>query len=272
MPTIKKGCAPSCIFSRKNKSVKNVFIAEIDRPLLEQAGLANFDALWKLDLTPVDHPNVDRGGWSSVCQLDLPEQRYYLKRQSNHLTRSIVHPFGEPTFCREFRNIQRYAERGVPATQAAFFGVREREGKPSAVLLTRALAGWHDLASWLQKWQRCKETDRQQLLIACALLARRLHLAGLIHCCFYPRHIFVRADDDGGFDACLIDLEKTRRLWFPLRDRIKDLEQFSRHAPQLNDDEVGLFLATYLDTPQQSVEVLQWLEWLQARRQRKEGG
>ncbi|MDR1889719.1 MAG: lipopolysaccharide kinase InaA family protein [Zoogloeaceae bacterium] len=251
--------------------MKDDFIAANDRPLLEQAGLADFDALWRLELTPVDHPNVDRGGWSSVCQLELPEQRYYLKRQSNHLTRSLRHPFGEPTFCREFRNIQRYAARGVPATQAAFFGVREREGKPCAVLLTRALTDWRDLASWLNVWPQCTESDRQQLLVACGLLARRLHLAGLIHCCFYPRHIFVRVGEQGGFEACLIDLEKTRRLWFPRRDRIKDLEQFIRHAPQLDDDEAGLFLATCLDAPQQGAEVAQWRQWLQTRRQRKEG-
>ncbi|MDR3055439.1 MAG: lipopolysaccharide kinase InaA family protein [Zoogloeaceae bacterium] len=248
------------------------FIAAHDRPLLEQAGLADFDALWKLELTPVDDPNVDRGGWSSVCQVEASGQRYYLKRQSNHLTRTFMRPFGEPTFCREFRNIQRYAERGVPATAAAFFGVREREGKQCAVLLTRALTDWRDLASWLNDWSECDDSDRQQLLIACALLARRLHQAGLIHCCFYPRHIFVRGDDGGGFEACLIDLEKTRRLWRPRRDRVKDLEQFIRHAPQLDDDEADLFLATYLEMPQQSAEVARWREWLQTRRQKKEGG
>jgi hypothetical protein len=256
-------------------TVTDDFIAPHDRPLLAEAGLASFDALWKLDLAPVDHPNINRGGWSSVCPLELPRQRYYLKRQANHLTRSLLHPFGEPTFCREFRNIQRYAKHGVPAMQAAFFGVRKQEGQHCAVLLTRALDDWRDLASWLQAWSECDEAIRRQLLIACALLVRRLHLAGLVHGCFYPRHIFVRAArpaEKQGFEACLIDLEKTRRLWFPRRDRIKDLERFIRHAPQLNDDELALFLATYLEAPPQGAEVAQWRQWLQARRQKREDG
>lgn len=96
------------------------FIAAQDRALLEQHSLASFDALWALKLEAVDEPNTERGGWSSVYRLDLGETAFYLKRQSNHLTRSVLHPFGEPTFAREFRNIQRYQRLAIPALQAAF--------------------------------------------------------------------------------------------------------------------------------------------------------
>ena len=102
----------------------NDFIAAQDRALLEQHGLASFDALWALQLEAVDEPNTERGGWSSVYRLELGDRAYYLKRQSNHLTRSLWHPLGEPTFAREFRNIRRYAELGIPALQAAFFAER----------------------------------------------------------------------------------------------------------------------------------------------------
>src|SRR5690606_20381637 len=90
----------------------NDFIAAQDRALLEQHGLASFDALWALQLEAVDESNTERGGWSSVYRLELGDRAYYLKRQSNHLTRSLWHPLGEPTFAREFRNIRRYAELG----------------------------------------------------------------------------------------------------------------------------------------------------------------
>ncbi|MDR1350188.1 MAG: lipopolysaccharide kinase InaA family protein, partial [Zoogloeaceae bacterium] len=190
------------------------FIAATDLPLLQAAGLTDFNALWRLELEAVEPPNTDRGGWSSVCRLELPEQGYFLKRQSNHLTRSLAHPFGEPTFAREFRNIRRYAERQVPALSAAFFGIRkvagEQRSEQRAILLTRALsssADWRDLASWLADWSQCSAEQRAQLLDASALLARRLHAARLTHCCFYPRHIFVRSVEQG-FAACLIDLEK----------------------------------------------------------------
>ncbi|HBC23227.1 MAG TPA: lipopolysaccharide kinase, partial [Pseudomonas sp.] len=93
----------------------NDFIAQADRPTLERHGLASFDALWSVQLTAVDEPNVERGGWSSVFRLELDDSAFYLKRQSNHLTRTLAHPFGEPTFAREFRNIRRYAQLGVPA-------------------------------------------------------------------------------------------------------------------------------------------------------------
>ncbi|MDR2637819.1 MAG: lipopolysaccharide kinase InaA family protein [Zoogloeaceae bacterium] len=248
----------------------NDFVSPLDRPLLDKAGLLAFDVLWNLALTPVDQPNVDRGGWSSVCRLDLPEQGYYLKRQTNHLTRSLAHPFGEPTLAREFRHIRRYAERDVPAMTAAFFGTRRDAEGYHAILLTRALSGWRDLGAWLEDWENLPAGTRQGLVAACGDLARRLHDAGLIHGCFYPRHTFVQ-EKDGRFTACLIDLEKTRRLWFPRRDRVKDLEQFIRHAPQFSAAEIDMLLGAYLQASPQGAQVARWKKWLQARKIRKEG-
>jgi hypothetical protein len=247
------------------------FVSPLDCPLLDKAGILAFDVLWNLTLTPVDQPNVDRGGWSSVCRLDLPEQSYYLKRQTNHLTRSFAHPICEPTLARDFRHIRRYAERDVPAMTAAFFGARRDTGGYHAILLTRALSGWRDLGAWLDDWEGLPEETRRGLVVACGDLARRLHDAGLMHGCFYPRHIFLRPEKNGQFAACLIDLEKTRRLWFPRRDRVKDLEQFIRHAPQLSTTEVDMLLGTYLQASPQGAKAARWKKWLQARKIRKEG-
>ncbi len=138
------------------------FIAALDRALLERHGLTSFEALWTLQLEAVDEPNTERGGWSSVYRLDLGEAAFYLKRQSNHLTRSLLHPFGEPTFAREFRNIRRYAALGIPALQAAFFAERKLPGERRAVLLTRALDGWQDLDAWLPNWTRSRRPSAWQ--------------------------------------------------------------------------------------------------------------
>ena len=84
-----------------------VFIAPSERPLLERHGLADFESLWEVQLEAVDEPNTGRGGWSSVFRMELEGSGFYLKRQSNYLTRTLHHPFGEPSFSREFRNISR---------------------------------------------------------------------------------------------------------------------------------------------------------------------
>ncbi|WP_425917093.1 lipopolysaccharide kinase InaA family protein [Pseudomonas sp. GWSMS-1] len=242
------------------------FIASQDRDLLEQHGLASFDALWALKLEAVDEPNTERGGWSSVYRLDLGEAAFYLKRQSNHLTRSLLRPFGEPTFAREFRNIQRYQRLAIPALQAAFFAQRRVAGERRAILLTRALDGWNDLDSLLAEWRARSESQRSAILQACGTLARQLHGAGQMHGCFYPKHIFLR-ETAAGFDAQLIDLEKTRPLLFGRRDRIKDLEPLLRRASVWNDAEVAVLLAAYLDG---SSDLDAWSAQLGARRRNKE--
>ena len=221
------------------------FIAESDRSVLERNGLADFDSLWAVQLEAVDEPNVERGGWSSVFRLELDDSAFYLKRQSNHLTRTLAHPFGEPTFAREFRNIRRYEQLGVPALQAAFFGQRKVGSEQRAVLLTRALDGWTDLDALLSRWSRMG--GKQQAIIrATGELARTLHRAGLMHGCFYPKHIFLR-EQGGDWQACLIDLEKTRPLLLGQRDRIKDLEPLVRRAGCIGDDGVRWLLSSYLD-------------------------
>lgn len=242
------------------------FIAAQDRALLERHGLASFDALWALKLEAVDEPNTERGGWSTFYRLELDERAFYLKRQSNHLTRSLLHPFGEPTFAREFRNIRRYAELNIPALQAAFFAERRVPGERRAVLLTRALDGWQDLDSWLPRWHELDALHRGAILRACGELARRLHQAGQMHGCFYPKHIFLR-EQDGRVDAQLIDLEKTRPLLLGRRDRIKDLEPLLRRARIWSEAEVRELLAAYLGG---AADVDAWWRRLGARQRHKE--
>lgn len=242
------------------------FIAKADRQRLAEQGLDSFDALWDLQLVAVDEPNTERGGVSSVYRLELPGQAYYLKRQSNHLTRSLSHPFGEPTFAREFRNIQRYADLQIPALTAAFFAQRQVPGEQRAILLTHALDSWQDLEHWLGRWAQLSDEQRGQILSACGRLARQLHQAGQVHGCFYPKHIFLQQVGED-FTACLIDLEKTRPLWLGKRDRIKDLEPLLRRAREWNQADIECFLATYLGD---AAQVQAYAAPLLARRKHKE--
>jgi len=245
------------------------FLAAEDRALLERHGLGTFDALWAKQLDAVDEPNTDGGGWSSVFRLELEGHGYYLKRQSNYLTRTLHAPFGEPTFAREFRNISRYRSLGIPALQAAFFGQRNVAGEVRALLLTRALDGWDDLDSLLQRWSDLEVSQQSAILKACGQLARHLHGVRQVHGCFYPKHIFLRAEG-AGYQAQLIDLEKTRPLLFGQRDRVKDLEPLLRRAPEWSDAQLRELLAAYLDQSVDSSLVDSWVTRLTARRSRKE--
>ncbi|MCY1416512.1 Lipopolysaccharide kinase (Kdo/WaaP) family protein [compost metagenome] len=245
------------------------FIAAADCDILARHGLDSFDALWALRLDAVDEPNTGRGGWSSVFRLDLGDAAYYLKRQSNFLSRSLLRPFGEPTFAREFRNIRRYQELGVPALQAAYFGIRLVNGERRAILVSRALDGWRELAGWLELWSELSAEQRTAIVAAVAWLARRLHDAGLVHGCFYPKHVFLR-EVGSSFEACLIDLEKTRPLLLGRRDRVKDLEALVRRADSWGEGEVRELLAGYLGQARDSSEVSDWLAQMVRRRRTKE--
>ncbi|GHT84885.1 hypothetical protein AGMMS49960_02310 [Betaproteobacteria bacterium] len=256
------------------------FVSRVDFAPLERHGLISFEALWALQAKAVDAPNVGRGGWSEVSRLDFEGQGFYLKRQRNHIIRSLAHPLGELTFARELRNILRLQARGVPTVAPVFFAqrlnvaVKSAEGEvreDRAMLLTRALDGWRGMDQWLIDWADLAGTVRERLLVACGKLARQLHAAGMMHCCLYPKHIFARANaGTSAFEATLIDLEKARAVWWGHRDRCRDIDQFFRHAPELSAAEVGVMLGAYLDCGPDDAEFRRWQEWLSKRRGHKE--
>ena len=245
------------------------YLASADQALLKRHGLGDFEALWALQLEAVDEPNTGRGGWSSVFRLELEGKGYYLKRQSDYLTRTLHRPFGEPTFAREFRNISRYQKLGIPALQAVFYGERKQDGQHRAILMTRALDEWRDLDSLLAEWPQLAAGQRQQILHACGELARTLHAAGQVHGCFYPKHIFLRERREG-WQAQLIDLEKTRPLLLGMRDRLKDLEPLLRRASAWSEADARTLLGAYLALPADSAQVDTWLQRLMQRRRHKE--
>lgn len=245
------------------------FFAATDRGLLERHGLDSFEALWGVQLDAVDEPNTGRGGWSSVFRLELEGSGFYLKRQSNYLTRTLHRPFGEPSFSREFRNISRYEALGIPALHAVYYGQRSVEGDRRAILMTRALDSWTDLDTLLQQWPGLSAHQRLSILQACGQLARTLHAARQIHGCFYPKHIFLRSRG-GTYLAQLIDLEKTRPVLFGWRDQIKDLEPLLRRAPIWTEVEVREMLASYLQVPADSAPTDIWWERLASRARYKE--
>jgi hypothetical protein len=118
----------------------------------------------------------------------------------------------------------------------------------------------------LQRWDEHPPAQRLAILQACGQLARRLHDAKQVHGCFYPKHIFLR-EEASGFSAQLIDLEKTRSLWFGQRDRIKDLEPLLRRAGNWSEDEVTQLLLAYVAT---AGDVPGWRQRLDARQQSKQ--
>lgn len=248
----------------------NDFIAAQDQPVLQAAGLDSFEALWALQLPAVDLPNTERGGWSSVCRLEVDGRAYYLKRQSNHLTLSPARPFGEPTFARELRNIRRYAQLAVPALSAAFYAERKVGKEWRAILLTHALDGWQDLHDCLENRHQQSAAQNMAIVEACAALVAQLHAAGLYHACLYPKHIFLQPSG-AAFKACFIDLEKTRKSVLRNRDRVRDIDTLLRRiGARWSDEQVSVFLTAYLAALGQSAQLARWQQALAKRRAHKE--
>jgi hypothetical protein len=219
---------------------------EIVQPLwqeiLKEHGLADFEALWRLDLTLLDTPNTGRGkgGFSEVGLLSVPQpngqvKKLIIKRQRDYLIRTLSHPFrGIPTLRNEALSTLDFNKLGIPAMKVVYYGEKREKDGLKAILLTEYLEGYTSLDrlchTWDEQRQWPRAAERRKLIGSIADLISTMHAKKMRHNSLYPKHIFLRMDKDG-FDCRLIDLEKVR--WNPLGSGriVRDLDSLHRHAP-----------------------------------------
>lgn len=231
------------------------YIGDEWRGILRYNHADSFEQLWALEAGHwFEPPNYRRGGWSGVVRtrLALPEGGevgIFIKRQENHVYRAWRNFFRPTaTFEREFRNLLRFRQLGIPSQEPVYFGQRTVDGKLRAILVTRELAGY--LSADAERYRTIAKLDqarRKRLITQIAETIRELHLNRTQHNCLYPKHLFVR--EDSGMDVRLIDLEKAK--WRPFRRliAIRDFGSLYRHTEGWSrTDQLRLFLAYRQET------------------------
>ncbi len=239
--------------------------------LLERHGLAGFEALWDLQAEWFEPPNQRRGGWSGVARLELQgpdgsREALFLKRQENHTRRGLRHPWGEPTFAAEIRNILWARDAGVPTLEPVYFGRRRKR----AVLVTRELRGFASLFQHMLEWREqdwARSVERRRALIAeLAKVVRRLHAARLVHNALHPKHVFVRFSDPGSPEVRLIDMEKMRRILLPGMAARRDLDSLNRRSQWWSRTDRLRFLRAYFGVSRLTAGQRRYWHWLAGRR------
>ncbi len=230
------------------------------QPLFEQAGYSDFESLWTCTDEWFEPPNYRRKGWSGVSLLEIAgsnEAPFFIKRQENHNTPTLLHPFnGVPTYQREMESIQRFHQLDIPTLDIVYYNERKVEGKHQAILISRALDGYQNLHEWKEK---ASEGEVTIALLKLAEAVRHMHDQGQCHMCLYTTHVFVRyfskQDEQvksgqfkAGPDIRFIDLEKARYQMIPEVRRFKDLECLFRHFFNFTRAQAEEFLDHYLNS------------------------
>lgn len=257
------------------------FIAPDWGPLAQRHGLDDFGALWELDIGWVEVPNRRRGGWSGVSRYAMQgrngsDEVVYIKRQQNHTTRTLRHPFrGVMTFRREFRNLRRLQSYGVPVPDLLYFAERRVAGDRRAILILRELTGYASLEERLEYWKAHGLPERavwQRLLRRLAGIARLMHRHRMRQNCFYPKHVFIGGASDE-LDIRLLDFEKARRTLSVQRAMLRDLDTLNRHAPDLRTTDRLRFLLAYFGRQRVDGQVRQaWKRLVKLARRKHRGG
>jgi tRNA A-37 threonylcarbamoyl transferase component Bud32 len=244
---------------------------------LSQENLSSFESWWALSLEAVDETNVGRGGWSTVYKYSHKGRTFYVKRQANHLSRSLSAFLRKvPTFEIEFNQIHRYQHHGIPCIEPVFFAARKEEGEYQAILVTEALEGWCSLDELLlsskdDKARVLNFKAKNELCGALAVAIRKLHEAGIQHYNLYPKHIFVRASDFG-FEVRFIDLETSGFNLGFLRGKLKDIETLSRRTKWISRTDRLRFMLKYFDKTSLDPALRRAIKMIKARSDRKSRG
>ncbi|MCP5267993.1 MAG: InaA protein [Zoogloeaceae bacterium] len=200
----------------------------------------DFTGWWNAPGAWVEEPNQRRNGWSGMMRLRIGDTLYYIKKQCNHLCRTLDHPFGWPTASRERLNIGRLQKLGLRVPTPVFHGERKTAEGYEAVLVTEELAGFLALDT-----QTGLDASARQLMASeTGRVLGIMHRAGWQHSCLYDKHIMVRWQD-GQPEIALIDLEKLRRPLLPGKAARHDLEQLKRHQQVWSEAEWRQLLAAH---------------------------
>ena len=200
----------------------------------------NFDEWWTVPGEWVEEPNQRRSGWSGMMTARFGDTLYYIKKQSNHLYRSLRHPFGMPTTSREFANILSLSVLGIQVPEPVFHGSRQGTEGFEGLLVTRELVGFKAIA----EAATLSADEKRQLAIATGETIGRMHRASLQHSCLYDKHVMYRWQD-GKAEIALIDLEKLRRPYLPWRAAQHDLDQLYRHQTIWDNSDWQRLLAAH---------------------------
>jgi len=199
------------------------------------APMADFAYWWQVTGEWVETPNERRSGWSGMLRVHHRGELVYVKRQVNHLCRTLHHPLGWPTASREWFYLNRLQQIGLRVPTPLFHAARERRGGVEALLVTAELGGFTPLDA-----QRALPArHRRRLAIRVGRILARLHGVRLQHGCLYDKHIMVRWRGDEP-EVALLDLEKMRTRLTRRAAARHDLDQLRRHQRIWSGEEWGL--------------------------------
>jgi tRNA A-37 threonylcarbamoyl transferase component Bud32 len=153
--------------------------------------------------------------------------------QTNHLYRSWRYPLGRPTVLREVDALQAVASLGIMVPGLVYAGEQRSQDGWRAVLVTRDLAGYRDLARWGLRRSKGKISDQRhaEMIAALGKMLGTLHRHRWQHTNLYPNHIFTTHDDaEGPVKVALIDLENSRLTISAKLAAHRDLEQLHKRA------------------------------------------
>lgn len=235
------------------------FHTSADQELLTTNGFGSFADLWEAELNWFEPPNFRRSGWSGAARYELHKENgevvgVFIKRQENHLRRTWRYPKGCPTFRIEWQNLKKLTSYLIEVPRPLYYGERNENGRPQAILITYELKGYKPLDEWLSERREdgkfaISKDLRRAVLPTIADLVRRFHNHRFRHNALYPKHIMLRVRQNDNLiatDVSLIDLEKSRRVFSPLGSRIRDLDTLFRRCPEWSDYEKDLFFNHYL--------------------------
>lgn len=197
---------------------------------------SNFDAWWQIQGEWVEEPNDRRGGYSGVQRITQNGKLLYAKRQTGHIHRNLLHPFGRPTVLREQEALLGARKAGVTVPEIVYCAAEKSPDGWRALLITKALEGFQPIDEWYAVNDRAHygEPLHQQLLLEVAHTLARLHKARWQHGCIYIKHIFVRITGERSAavpEVALLDLEKCRRRLTSKQAAMHDMLQLRRHSP-----------------------------------------
>lgn len=143
-----------------------------------------------------------------VYRLDFRGEQFYVKtyKPVGVLGRLKWLILGPPSR-NEFSLLHTACRRQVPAPVPIAWAARKSILHPQALLITRSLGQVSSLEDLVWSAQKAPPDQLPFILKAVGRLIARLHCSGIIHHDLHAGNVLLRMDDNGGYEAYIIDLQ-----------------------------------------------------------------
>ena len=241
--------------------MEKVFFSGSWKQYFQRLNLCTFDDFFTYSGGQAVNENNRRNVQKIILEDAGDPKAFFIKRFHNPQLKDVfsaAYRFGRfiSQACVEWKNAHYLLENGIDTYKPVCAGQRTRMGiEAESFIVTEELASICLLDFVMEKWRSLDSSVREKIIMALAILVRRIHELNVSFPDLYLWHIFIhQKNPEADYKFSIIDLHRMTWNIRSSRRKFKDLGKiyWSMSPDYFDDEQKTLLINTYLNNKSDS--------------------